>query len=131
MIQIATTTNQSERLLACGVDPDSADFAWLYDKPNEPRLTMRAGLLSDRYVLVNAWSLSALLAMLPTTLVIGKFTWWLDIAPMDCGKLWSIGYYNADNPLTIKGLTHRNDLMECAVEEIEWLTTNGYKLNEI
>lgn len=131
MIQIATTQGQSERLLACGVNPKSADFAWLFDKPNEPRLTMRTELLSDRYVLVNAWSLSALLAMLPATLVSDKFKWWLDIAPMDCGELWSIGYYCADKPRTIKGLTPRDNLMECAVEEIEWLLNNGYKLNEI
>lgn len=29
------------------------------------------------------------------------------------------------------GLTRTDGLIECAVQEIEWLTANGYKLNEI
>lgn len=79
---------------------------------------------------IPAWSLSALLGLLPFKIHSGKYEYWLDIAPMDYGKQWSIGYYCTEKPRVIKGLTHTDSLIECAVQEIEWLSKNGYKLNE-
>lgn len=73
------------------------------------------------------------MTMVETILVRPKVTvalWWLDIAPLDSGNQWGVGYYNMDKPRTIKGLTHKSDLMECAVEEVEWLTANNYSLNK-
>lgn len=77
-----------------------------------------------------AWSLSALLGLLPFKIHSCKYEYWLDIAPMDYGKQWSIGYYCIEKPKVIKGLTRAYNLIECAVQEFEWLTANGYKLNE-
>lgn len=96
-----------------------------------PEELQKAKLMEDYNEITPAWSLSALLGLLPFKIHSGKYEYWLDIAPMDYGKQWSIGYYCMEKPRVIKGLTHTDSLIECAVQEIEWLTANGYKLNGI
>ena len=83
----------------------------------------------ESYEVIPAWSLSRLLGFLPFKIHSVRYEYWLDIAPMDYGKQWSIGYYCTEKPRVIKGLTHTDSLIECAVQEIEWITSNGYKLN--
>lgn len=124
---LSTTKEQSARLLACGVSADTADMMFtphntLSTEPYKETLENRG--------YIPAWSLSALLGLLPFKIHSGKYEYWLDIAPMDYGRQWSIGYYCTEKPRVIKGLTHTDSLIECAVQEIEWLTSNGYKLNE-
>nr|DAK20707.1 MAG TPA: hypothetical protein [Caudoviricetes sp.] len=125
---IATTQKQTARLLQCGVSADTADMHWDNKTLDEPFLD--TGEVTDKRD-TPAWSLSRLLGLLPFKIHSGKYEYWLDIAPMDYGRQWSIGYYCMDKPRVIKGLTHTDSLIECAVQEIEWLTANGYKLNEI
>lgn len=124
---IATTKGQSDRLLRCGVSADTADMHWDNKTLDEPFLD--TGEVTDKRD-TPAWSLSALLGLLPFKIHSGKYEYWLDIAPMDYGRQWSIGYYCMDKPRVIKGLTHTDSLIECAVQEIEWLSKNGYKLNK-
>lgn len=126
---IATDLSQSQRLLRCGVSDDTADMA-RYEDDEVPMMPWdwTTGSYGGTYP---AWSLSALLGLLPFKIHSGKYEYWLDIAPMDYGRQWSIGYYCMDKPRVIKGLTHTDSLIECAVQEIEWLSKNGYKLNEI
>ena len=124
---ISTTKDQSARLLKCGVSADTADMMFtphntLSTEPYKETLENRG--------YIPAWSLSALLGLLPFKIHSCKYEYWLDIAPMDYGKQWSIGYYCIEKPKVIKGLTRMDSLIECAVQEIEWLTANGYKLNE-
>ena len=152
---IATTKGQSDRLLRCGVSADTADMCWhgaivprggsltSMPEPSEewdlgvtpyscmPEELQAAKLMEDYNEIQPAWSLSALLSLLPFKIHSGKYEYWLDIAPMNYGKQWSIGYYCMEKPKVIKGLTRMDSLIECAVQEIEWLTANGYKLNEI
>lgn len=140
---IATTKGQSDRLLRCGVSADTADMS--IRTITEPMikdiaewetpllLTMPYSSAKDIYrgdYIEPVWSLSALLELLPFKIHSGKYEYWLDIAPMDYGKQWSIGYYCIEKPRVIKGLTHTDSLIECAVQEIEWLTSNGYKLSD-
>lgn len=128
--QIATNRLQSNRLLKCGVQAESADmYINNYDELWAAPFKDCARKKEEGFV--PAWSLSALLGLLPFKIHSGKYEYWLDIAPMDYGRQWSIGYYCMDKPRVIKGLTHTDSLIECAVQEIEWLTSNGYKLNEI
>lgn len=130
--QIATTSEQSSRLLRCGVSADTADMTLSYCKGGFYELMatpFHYGCFNEEDV--PAWSFSALLGLLPFKIHSGKYEYWLDIAPMDYGKQWSIGYYCMDKPRVIKGLTHTDSLIECAVLMVEWLTANGYKLNEI
>lgn len=148
---IATDLSQSQRLLRCGVSADTADMCWhgaivprggsltSMPEPSEewdlwadsygsmPEGMQKTKLMEDYTEIVPAWSLSALLGLLPFKIHSGKYEYWLDIAPMDYGRQWSIGYYCMDKPRVIKGLTHTDSLIECAVQEIEWLSKNGYK----
>lgn len=135
---IATDSSQSDRLLRCGVSADTADMCWI--APNRlvtggvgfPTLMCAEYFKHDDSIHQNpAWSLGALLGLLPFKIHSCKHEYWLDIAPMDYGKQWSIGYYCMEKPKVIKGLTRAYNPIECAVQEIEWLTINGYKLNEI
>lgn len=127
--QIATNRLQSDRLLKCGVQAESADmYINNYDELWAAPFKDCARKKEEGFV--PAWSLSALLGLLPFKIHSGKYEYWLDIAPMDYGRQWSIGYYCTERPRVIKGLTHTDSLIECAVQEIEWLSKNGYKLNE-
>ena len=126
--QISTTQEQAARLLHCGVSADTADM--MFTPHNTLSTEPYKEALKDRGY-IPAWSLSALLGLLPFKIHSGKYEYWLDAAPMDYGKQWSIGYYCTEKPKVIKGLTRMDSLIECAVQEIEWLTANGYKLNEI
>lgn len=126
--QIATTREQSDRLLKCGLSAYTADMTLSYCKGGFYELMatpFHYGCFNEEDV--PAWSLSALLGLLPLKIHSGKYEYWLDIAPMDYGKQWSIGYYCMEKPKVIKGLTHTDSLIECAVQEIEWLSKNGYK----
>ena len=125
---ISTTQDQSARLLQCEVSADTADM--MFTPHNTLSTEPYKEALKDRGY-TPAWSLSALLGLLPFKIHSCKYEYWLDIAPMDYGKQWSIGYYCIEKPKVIKGLTHTDNLIECAVQEIVWLTANGYKLNEI
>lgn len=130
--QIATTREQSDRLLKCGLSAYTADMTLSYCKGGFYELMatpFHYGCFNEEDA--PAWSLGALLGLLPFKIHSGKYEYWLDIAPMDYGRQWSIGYYCTEKPRVIKGLTHTDSLIECAVQEIEWLTANGYKLNEI
>lgn len=125
---LSTTQEQSARLLRCGVSADTADMIGVepnYGYECEPWSSMQG---HDTRGYFPAWSLSALLGLLPSKIHSGKYEYWLDIAPMDNGKQWGIGYYCTEKPRTIKGLTRADSLIECAVQEIEWLSANGYKL---
>lgn len=129
---LSTTQEQSARLLACGLSAYTADMTLSYCKGGFYELMatpFHYGCFSEEDA--PAWSLSALLGLLPFKIHSGKYEYWLDIAPMDYGRQWSIGYYCMDKPRVIKGLTHTDSLIECAVQGIEWLTSNEYKLNEI
>ena len=126
---ICTTQDQSARLLKCGVPAESADMSIDTDTDK-----LYLGAYSERVDKVHevpAWSLSRLLSLLPFKIPCGNFEFWLDVAPINFSTQWSIGYYCIEKPKVIKGLTHTDNLIECAVQEIVWLTANGYKLNEI
>ena len=124
---ISTTKEQAARLLQCKVSADTADM--MFTPHNTLSTEPYKEALKDRGY-TPAWSLSALLGLLPFKIHSGKYEYWLDIAPMDYGKQWSIGYYCMEKPKVIKGLTRAYNLIECAVQEFEWLTANGYKLNK-
>ncbi|MDE5886445.1 MAG: hypothetical protein K2H46_02535 [Muribaculaceae bacterium] len=127
--QIATDEGQSARLLACGVDPKSADFVWMEDKPN-PRLTLRTEIIEDSnpYIVGYGWSLGRLLAMLPKDLMWQGLYYRLVMGPNEYG--WEVEY----NDLSVLNNLHRvvaENLIEAVVRMIEWLTEEKYKLNEI
>ena len=100
--------------------------------PKEQFATLRGyGFEDSRIHITPAFSLSRLLELMPFKIRCGNYEYWLDIAPMDYGKQWSIGYYCTEKPRVIRGLAHTDSLIECAVLMVEWLVANGYKLSGI
>ena len=61
---IATSISQSERIIAAGISPDTADMCWKPQrfKPGTKSLTVRKPLNEGE---IPAWSLSALLTLIP------------------------------------------------------------------
>ena len=141
--QISTTPEQSQRLIACGVNPDSADMVWqesltLYGKRrNEIFLLIRDDDHEFRTTDTPAWSLSALLDLLPTEIKIDGYTYRISIyfenhdEPV-IGNQWCL-YYKPkkhNEKSRIDDVTmYSTDLIQCSVLMIEWLTSNGYTLN--
>ena len=130
--QIATTPEQSQRLIACGVNPDSADMFYTNytTKPNDKAPCTKTAPLGIRKDLIPAWSLSALLALLPKHLKdeygYNKHSFVIEYAHTASPSQWRIaydGWYNEDVSF------YDVSPIEACVEAIEWLTANGYTLN--
>lgn len=70
---IATTCEQSERLLAMGVKPETADMYWILDKMSldmESELSIgKCSVVEDKWTKYTpSWSLSRLISMMPTNI---------------------------------------------------------------
>lgn len=148
---IATTQDQSQRLLRCGVSADTADMSIrTITEPmikeiagwETPRLlTMPYNSAKDIYCgdyIEPAWSLSALLGLLPKEIDIDGYPYRISIyfenpdEPV-IGNQWCLLYKpkkSADKSHYIDDVPmYAPDLIECAVLMGEWLTRHNYKLN--
>lgn len=133
---IATTREQSARLLQCGVDPETADM--MFTPHNMLSAEPYKETLKDRGYFP-AWSLSALLALLPKEIDIDGYAYRISIyfenpdEPV-IGNQWCLYYkpkkHNEKSRIDDVPM-YAPDLIECAVLMIEWLTANNYKLNEL
>ncbi|MBD5242094.1 MAG: hypothetical protein HDS59_08470 [Barnesiella sp.] len=139
--QIATNPDQSKRLLACGVDPDSADML-LYN--NALSVQVR-GLGKIPECATPAWSLSALLEVMPKHLEDFPLTKWYP--PFIEDEIWEMdipNVLNGDVKLYSNGtkwivdydwdgfngtLPQSENPIEAVVLAIELLHANGYTLN--
>ena len=149
--KIATTRDQSARLLHCGVSADTADMSWRTilcpgnDEPwADPQLSVlpyseAKDIYGDDYI-EPAWSLSALLGLLPKEIDIDGYPYRISIyfenpdEPV-IGNQWCLFYkpkkHNEKSHYIDDVPMYATDLIECAVLMAEWLTENNYKLNEI
>lgn len=151
---IATDSSQSQRLLRCGVPADTADMCYQFidecvnntDKPicNTPKEqfdTIRGyGFGISRIHITPAWSLSALLGLLPKEIDIDGYPYRISIyfenpdEPV-IGNQWCLFYKpkkNAEKSHYIDDVPmYATDLIECAVLMVEWLTRHNIKLNEL
>ena len=132
---MATDRSQSDRLLRCGVSADTADMCYDsgalslmdYDSAVHERDSRR-----ESYEVVPAWSLSRLLGLLPKRIKRGDCSdYTLNLSCDGC--FWDLGYtyarYRGEDDSLV--LFEDKDPKEVCVKTIEWLTANGYKLNEI
>lgn len=140
---IATDNLQSARLLRCGVSADTADMYWhgaivprggsltSMPEPSEewdlwaapysymPEEMQAAKLMEDYNEIQPAWSLSALLGLLPKEMgiAVGAYP--------GCDKYACFTLIDPDiEPIVA------DTAIEATVQMIEQLTNNGYKLNE-
>lgn len=141
--QIATTKEQSQRLITCGVNPKSADFVWL--APNN-YLSLDRGCNKAMMEVgdIPAWSLSTLLALLPPTITSSPYEdedpdgeydecdYDLFINPSMSGKQWYVSYSHNEIGEYSDDLyeTGHPSLIEAVVQMIETLTSHKRKLNE-
>lgn len=150
--QTATTREQSDRLLKCGVPAESADMS--IRTITEPTycedvawqtpmlLTLPYSEAKDIYrgdEVVPAWSLSSLLALLPKEIDIDGYPYRISIYYEDSdepviGNQWCLYYkpkkHNEKSRIDDVPM-YAPDLIECAVQMIIWLINYGYKQNEI
>lgn len=146
--QIATTREQSDRLLQCGVPAESADMSWfrtwgnvgdfnLNVKPYSMMVRINEESCRGRNEITPAFSLSALLSLLPKEIEIDGYPYRISIyfenpdEPV-IGNQWCL-YYKPkkhNEKSRIDDVTmYAPDLIECAVLMIIWLTKRGYNLN--
>lgn len=130
MNTIATDNLQSQRLLRCGVSADTADmhisnYGELWAAPYKDNQR------KNEKDFLPAWSLSALLGLLPRFIpdAGGDFSYALKIQPCNLPG-WTVCYY-AYSLDKGKGYHRSEDIIEACVQLIEWLTENNYKLNEL
>ena len=149
---IATTREQSARLLQCGVDPETADMCYQFigecfnntdnpicSTPKEQYATVSGYGFGDyRIHITPAWSLSTLLGLLPKEIAIDGYAYRISIYfenPDESviGNQWCL-YYKPKKHNEKSRIDdvprYAPDLIECAVLMIEWLTANNYKLNQ-
>ncbi len=134
---IATTPEQSARLKACGVDPKTADMCWRKDIifPNKQVLTIKEPYWDED---IPAYSLTRLLSLLPTSItsILGN-EYFLELSKVRMHNAWEVQWHNGrcrwpthDKSGKFCKLWDKSPIEAC-VKAIEWLTKEGYKLNEI
>lgn len=130
MSKICTDLEQSKYLQSLGIDINTADMFWDMAEPEERRMPT-VGLISDYYDMedwaIPAWSLSALLELIPPYL--GEFKDGIDFGfSKSMNKKWySAHYFQFDNSglaTFVKTVTGDTSI-DAAFEMVVWLKENG------
>lgn len=140
--QIATNRLQSDRLLKCGVQAESADMFYQTPITVSQKATSEDILLAkkaDQTLFdtdIPAFSLNCLLGLLPKEIKVDESPYdevqkyGLLIYPFMSG--WQVDYqYCDDDECLCLKCVYGADLIEACVKAIEWLTADNYKLNGI
>lgn len=132
---IATSCSQSQRLLRCGVSAETADMC--YDSGALSLMDYYSAVHErdsrrESYKVVPAWSLSALCGLIPHIIeVYDDGDYYFSLAqefPASEDYHAAYKYCWADDDVCAG--KRDADPIEACVQLIEWLTANGYKLNE-
>ena len=151
MNQICTTKEQSSRLLEAGIRPDTADMVILYideecnvagwkDIRKDDKGQLYYDVYGETYILRKeilpvdnpyydhsyqndcpAWSLSALIDMIPDQIECEGYNYYLFILPRD--KEFTVKYSAGSN---LAQSYCRESLFDAITEMIEWLIKEGY-----
>jgi hypothetical protein len=134
---ISTTIEQSKHLLSLGLDPKSADMVWMF---NKWLYSIKDNILnkeqfSERDTL--AWSLSALLEVMPITITKDGMEYKLGVFPSglfsthcDTSK-WTLQYcgrdysYKSRDKYPILAAITQHDIITAAYEMVCWLLEQG------
>lgn len=139
---IATDKSQSQRLLACGVPADTADMVWTRFESDGEKYEQLGVMDESAYEVASlnptpAWSLSRLLSLLPTSIMspLGN-EYMLELSKRRMHNVWEVQWvYSRSRFATYnkQKVFHKiwdKSPIEACVKAIEWLSENGYKLNE-
>lgn len=127
--QIATTREQSERLLALGLKPGTADMSIpIKDNPNlncsaRPYNDWNGYWKHNKFV-IPAWSLSRLLEMMPTDIKDLWYSLYIDTEIAVYRVSYSTNEGNSGLQTLIK--FDNNNLFDAIIEMISWLIANDY-----
>ena len=122
--QIATTPEQSRRLIACGVNPDSADMCYVGGWSPVCAIPFSKCNKED----TPAWSLSALLELLPMEVNEEGLQTVFHLTCYPDELKWAAEYYDYAMDKHLCSERDYTPIVAC-VKAIEWLTANGYTLN--
>lgn len=141
MDKICTSIEQSQKLIELGIDINTADMSWLsWMKDGKPRIGFNSELFNNLYDISDfrheympAWSLPALLELMPPYLFEFERGIDLTIYPNLNGKCWHCSYM----PNTIENMkndkfrqiTNGNDPVDAAFEMVCWLLENELEKN--
>lgn len=129
---IATTQEQSQRLLRCGVSADTADMSWVVLSDDTETLTAIPNLAQSEVINYPAWSLSRLLRLIPHVIeVYDDGDYYFSLAqefPASEDYHAAYKYCWADDDVFVG--KRSSCPIEACVQLIEWLKENGYRLNE-
>ena len=129
--QICTTREQSDRLLALGLNKETADCALL---PLTDKVTsvLVKPTTNDIKFTIPAWSLGRLLEMLPSPIPISEdlptfhHYAYLDLSIVSAHYYWE-EYDGAERSLVS---FYSNDFFAAVVDATEWLIEEGYSPKE-
>lgn len=137
MSNIATTISQSRKLLELGLDPKTADMVWMCNKwlySIEDNI-LNKNDFNEQDTL--AWSLSALLEVMPITITKSGMEYKLKVFPSglfsthsDTSK-WTLQYcgrdysYRSRDKYPILVAVTQHDLIAAAYEMVCWLLEQG------
>lgn len=124
MTSIATTKEQSDRLLFCGVSSETADMYYLVDTLHIGQVFRTVGHNVPKEITF-AWSQSRLLELLPTPIFYqnGRQAA-LKIQRAHDGKSWFVSYDFKPDTVTKNGAT----LVEAAVRMLEYLNNEQNRI---
>lgn len=147
----ATTKEQSQRLLECGVDPATADMCWTRFE-SDGEVSERLGVM-DEYAYeasslrpILAWSLAALLSLLPARIYNKESDneesddeeprydqYWFALGKVDFKETDEYEAQYTPASLTLETLAdfRRDNPIEACVCMVEWLVAHGYQLSGI
>lgn len=121
MSNIATTISQSRKLIELGLDQKTADMVWMCNKwlySIEDNILNKTDFNEQDTL---AWSLSALLELMPEKITDGRYNYYLE------SDLKSEIYYIAIGAMipNRKGYTMKDNIFEAAFEMVCWLLEQG------
>lgn len=127
MNKICTSIEQSKRLIELGIDINSSDM--VYHKELNGTYSLRVVDNVLKYD-IPAWSLSALLELMPSYLFEFERGIDLNLYPSINRKVWLCSYMPnvIENTKTdkFKQITHADSLVDAAFDMIVWLKENNY-----
>lgn len=115
---MCTTKKQSERLLALGIKPNTADMSrFMGNNSLQPYTAWEVSVME--YV-TPAWSLGALITLMPDTIIIEDRSCWR-LAVLSIGV-----YYHALRGKKIIRSYESDYIFENCINMIAWLVKNGH-----
>lgn len=119
MAQIATIIEQSKKLEELGIDVDSADMHYWFDA-NYNEFSLEPRKASDNMEKFPAWSLGALIKILPDTIVLNNGNA-CELSILNMG----VYYRDFADVNIVQGFENENIFNNC-VDMIEWAVRNEH-----